>query len=289
MRSNSQRSYLHIQMGQEVIYVLLTCALVSALVMFVYSAKIRGEGDRLAVQLNSMEVDLTTQESETDLLRSRLANAEREVNEYKRNQSYPEQRIASLQEELTKLKKESDLLRRIKNPANVNDQPPIISLTESEGYSFPTGSSIVGEQFRARIQKEIVPMLLKLTEKYGTDVIEVVGHTDEVPIGAGMKVRSNLDYSLVDALNGKTDPGLLVAYDNVGLGIARAAAVRMILMSSGLESRFIIIPLSAGPAITTNGLVSSGVSIKLGEDARRRIEIRMRRRQAPGSLIRKSS
>src|SRR5208283_5980803 len=66
--------------------------------------------------------------------------------------------------------------RRVQQPDN--DQPPIIMLRESEGYSFPSGSAELSAEFKDKLQIEIVPNLQGIITKYHCDIVEVVGHTD---------------------------------------------------------------------------------------------------------------
>jgi hypothetical protein len=104
------------------------------------------------------------------------------------------------------------------------------------------------------------------------DVIEVVGHTDEQPIG----VRpSNLDQGLVPVLNGAAIGSLMPA-DNAGLGLARAVSVVSVLRQSKLLEGYKLIPLSGAQLVNTDetlALVGTPGDIR----ERRRIEIRLRK------------
>ncbi len=71
--------------------------------------------------------------------------------------------------------------------------PPMISLSEADGYYFEKGSAQLYEEFEDRLKKVVVPRLLEMAKEYQVNVIEVVGHTDEQPIGARL---SNLDRDL---------------------------------------------------------------------------------------------
>lgn len=72
--------------------------------------------------------------------------------------------------------------------------PPIISLSEADGYFFKVGSAELDDTFKARLRDKIVPRLIELAHEYKVDVIEVIGHTDEQPI---VQRSSNLDQSLL--------------------------------------------------------------------------------------------
>ena len=150
-------------------------------------------------------------------------------------------------------------------------QPPIVRLTESQGYTFPTGSAEIGAKFGRQLRDVIAPTVRRLATEYDAPVIEVVGHTDEVPLGSG---RSDLDRTLIRWLHGGT--GTPVAGDNVGLGMARAVAVARALRAAGLGNGYTIIPLSAGPLVKLGDHITDGRRAT-DEQNRRRIELRLRR------------
>ena len=154
--------------------------------------------------------------------------------------------------------------------------PPIINLYEAGGYSFPKGQASLSAEFVSDLNGPIVSRLLGYIEEYRgkdiiVDVVEVVGHTDEQPV----RGYSNLDEQLVDVMRGSGVPDRLSAADNVGLGMARAAAVAQILRPA-LESQGVkVIAYSAGQTIEQGDKISEGHDV--GDSARRRrIEIRMR-------------
>ena len=154
--------------------------------------------------------------------------------------------------------------------------PPIINLYEAGGYSFPKGQASLSAEFVEDLNGPIVSRLLGYIEEYRgkdimVDVVEVVGHTDEQPV----RGYSNLDEQLVDVMRGSGVPDRLSAADNVGLGMARAAAVAQVLRPA-MESQGVkVIAYSAGQTIEQGDKISEGHDV--GDSARRRrIEIRMR-------------
>jgi outer membrane protein OmpA-like peptidoglycan-associated protein len=157
-----------------------------------------------------------------------------------------------------------------------NDQPPIIALREADGFSFERGSADITETFRRRLAEDIVPKLKQLSERYGAQVVEVVGHTDGMPVGSQKKGISNLDDSLAVYFEPRANAGLF-PYDNVGLGMARAASVTQALRAAGLASQFDIQPLSAAGLITPEDQMVPAEARK-DDPTRRRIEIRIRRK-----------
>lgn len=159
------------------------------------------------------------------------------------------------------------------------EQPPIVTLADEQGFKFPTGSAVIGPEFGARLGRDVAPEIKSLSDRYQAPIIEVIGHTDEVPLSG--RTRGNLDGSLVPLLAGRraAEP---VSGDNVGLGMARAVAVARALRRAGLGARYVIIPLSAGPFVKPGDLVTDGVGA--GDDQeRRRIELRLRRRPVPAA------
>lgn len=152
--------------------------------------------------------------------------------------------------------------------------PPIILMREADGYSFPTGSALLSPEFGRKLNEEVVPKVQETGTAYRATVIEVIGHTDEVPLKLGRRLEADLDKTLLPLLlTGKGEP---VAADNAGLGMARAVAVAHLLRKSPLGSRFQIIPMSAGPFQRPDDTAAVG-GAAVADEARRRIEIRVRR------------
>lgn len=154
------------------------------------------------------------------------------------------------------------------------EQPPIVTLSEADGFTFPTGSAAIGRDFALELKRTVAPRIGDLSRRHQAPIIEVIGHTDEVPLGG--RALGDLDRSLVGWLNGdnRAEP---VSGDNVGLGMARATAVARALRAAGLGSGYVIIPLSAGPLIKPGDVVTDGRGAR-DDRGRRRIELRLRRR-----------
>jgi len=152
--------------------------------------------------------------------------------------------------------------------------PPIISLSEAEGYYFKTGSAELSPKFRLELTTTTLRRILELIRQYDVDVIEVVGHTDEQPISAR---PSNLDGELLPVLRNTAAVGSLVPADNAGLGLARAVSVVSVLRQSPLLQRYKLIPLSGAQLVNTDETLA--ISATPGGDIpeRRRIEIRLRK------------
>src|SRR5437667_2176202 len=73
-----------------------------------------------------------------------------------------------------------------------DDQPPIIILRESQGYSFPSGSAELSAEFQEKLSKDTIPSLHGIIRKYHCDIVEVVGHTDSQRVAGVSNTDDNL-------------------------------------------------------------------------------------------------
>jgi hypothetical protein len=163
--------------------------------------------------------------------------------------------------------------RNESGPKDGHTWPPIINLSEAEGYFFATRSAELRPDFEAVLRTTVVEKLLEIAATFQVDVIEVIGHTDERALPGGL---SNLDRELPAATAGYKSIGALQPADNAGLGLARALAVVNVLASDLRLRNFRILPLSGAQLIGTDGRLT-----RWDEQGdvreRRRIEIRMRK------------
>jgi flagellar motor protein MotB len=150
--------------------------------------------------------------------------------------------------------------------------PPFFSLSEAGGYYFDSGKATLRPEFERNLRAVIIPLLKRNIDDYGVDVVEVIGHTDEVPmVGA-----SNLDGELIPASVSRVPIEQLHSTDNAGLAIARAVAVVRILRADPRLKGVTILPLSGAQMIVPVDRPADGTA--RGDDQRRRrIEIRLRR------------
>jgi flagellar motor protein MotB len=158
--------------------------------------------------------------------------------------------------------------------------PPIIRMSEADGYFFKSGSAELSATFRDALITETPGEILKYIRKYDVDVIEVVGHTDERPVG--VRQSSNLDRDLLSVLKNTAGVASLTPADNAGLGLARAVAVVSVLRQSPLLAGYKLIPLSGAQLVNideTLAIAGSPGDIQ----QRRRIEIRLRK-SAPNDV-----
>jgi hypothetical protein len=151
--------------------------------------------------------------------------------------------------------------------------PPIISLSEAGGYYFKTGSAELSSAFSEALLDSTPGRIAEYIKQFDVDVIEVVGHADEQPIGLR---PSNLDRDLLPVLNGTANIISLVPADNAGLRLARAVSVVSVLRQSKLLAGLKVLPLSGAQLINIDEtLTVSGTPGDIQE--RRRIEIRLRK------------
>lgn len=164
-------------------------------------------------------------------------------------------------------------LDKLGNSATGHDWPPIINLSEAEGNYFKVGSATLSRTFEAKLAGEITDRLAALLEQYKVDLIEVVGHTDEQPLAGE---TTNLDQHVRAVLSGGEPVEVLKPGDNAGPGFARAIAVTRVLAAQPKLKAATILPYSGAQLIMPGDSVSPGLSGSV--EARRRIEIRVRRR-----------
>ena len=179
----------------------------------------------------------------------------------------PEEVAALVEKGVLASKREDD------HDRNGHTWPPIINLSEADGYFFASHSAELSSDFETKLRTAVVDRLLEIGKSFDVDVIEVIGHTDERPVASG---PSNLDRQLSSVMSGAGDVGLLQPADNAGLGLARAVAVIKVLSSEARLSGFRILPLSGAQLVGTDGRLTRWDE---RGDVRelRRIEIRMRK------------
>ncbi|KJF74640.1 OmpA family protein [Agrobacterium arsenijevicii] len=153
-----------------------------------------------------------------------------------------------------------------------HEWPPIISLSEASGYYFRSGSAELTDTFTSNLNGPVATQIADSLKRYGVDIVEVIGHTDEQPLGRG---GSNMDNISLDVLSSKASVKQLAPADNAGLGLARAISVSNILRKNPDLAGVKILPLSAAQLVLPGDEISSGQAGNV--ETRRRIEIRIRR------------
>ncbi|AVA13191.1 hypothetical protein C3E99_04425 [Sphingopyxis sp. MG] len=155
------------------------------------------------------------------------------------------------------------------NRSKKGEWPPFVSLSEAKGYFFDSGKATLRPEFEQNLKNEVIPMLARNLVDYDVNVIEVIGHTDEVP----MVGSSNLDAKLVSASTNRFPIRGLQSTDNAGLAMARAVAVVGILRSDPRLKGAAILPLSGAQMIVPVDRMADGTATA-SDQRRRRIDIR---------------
>ena len=153
---------------------------------------------------------------------------------------------------------------------NGADQPPIIVLSEAEGFTFKSGSAEISSEFAVALRSSVAAIVKELADRYGCDVVEVIGHTD----GQVVRSSSNLDSTLAGAIRGSGEA--LSPGSNADLGLMRAWAVVDVLKEQPELDGLRLVGYSAGHVIDLGGNYSTQDDFT-DRPERRRIEIRVRR------------
>ncbi|MDW9450907.1 OmpA family protein [Sinorhizobium meliloti] len=181
--------------------------------------------------------------------------------------------------DITQLRSEleaaSQKLASMTKSSKPHEWPPIITLSEANNNYFRSGSAELTVTFAAKLNSTIADQIASNLRAYGADLVEIIGHTDEQPIS---RAGSNMDKNVIDVLSSHKDVTTLEPADNAGLGLARAISVANVLKSNKVLSGITVLPLSAAQLILPGDTLTSGEAGDV--ETRRRIEIRIRRRDA---------
>ena len=164
--------------------------------------------------------------------------------------------------------------------SGTHDWPPIINLDDAKKNYFQSGSAELTGTFAQLLGTTITDEIASNLSLYGANIVEVIGHTDEQPVA---REKSNLDDTIISAMDGKLPISALLPADNAGLGLARAIAVANVLKANPKLKDATILPMSAAQLILPGDTITSGH--RGAVEARRRIEIRVRGRAAPVAVI----
>lgn len=217
--SKTPTSALHLQMGQEVLYLLLVTSLICNLLLvgLVMRAHAREPSarepspDEMAATITRLEGEKAGLLLQVRQLNDTLEDAKRE----RANLDASVEQAQSARVQLEGWVKELEGKLKIQKTP-LEDQPPIIMLRDTEGYSFDPGSADIKPEFLSRLANEIVPKLIALGEKYSAQIVEVIGHTDGTAITDRLRVKANIDEFLGQALDNSSTIQV-VPYDNAGL------------------------------------------------------------------------
>lgn len=163
------------------------------------------------------------------------------------------------------------------------DAPPHIILSETRGFSFPSGSSRLSPEFRDKLEKDVVDRIQQAIDAYGINLIEVIGHTDGVPVKRGSReIDSALEAMAREPYEEGRTPRA-VQGSNTDLGMLRALEVVKFLQHlrgrgrlAGIDPATGFRAYSSGQLTTVDGRLADAAS-RDDDPARRRIEIRLTR------------
>lgn len=237
--------------------------------------------ERVASQVPELEEELAqAQETAAQIprLKRQLAQARATAEEVTVLREKVEELQADLKEAPT-TEEVSQLRSRLENAreeiANTPDNPPLIILSErNQNYRFAVGSSEISEEFEEALDTRIIPVLEEQSRRCNCDAIEVIGHTDNLPVSGG---QSNLDEQLIRAFNQAQTPNLIPG-SNLDLGMMRALSIIRYLKQAQQQGRLTqidyFLPYSAGQMLKPNHTLDTSPETR--ENARRRrIEMRL--------------
>ncbi|CAN7262059.1 OmpA family protein [Rhizobium rhizogenes] len=161
-----------------------------------------------------------------------------------------------------------------------HEWPPIINLEDVRTNYFQSGSTELTKTFVQLLDTTVVNEIAGNLSAYGANIVEVIGHTDEQPVA---RRTSNLDDTLIEAMDGRLPISAVEPADNAGLGLARAIAVANVLKANPKLKNATILPMSAAQLILPGDTISAGQAGAV--ETRRRIEIRVRGRTTPVAVI----
>lgn len=166
--------------------------------------------------------------------------------------------------------------------------PPIITISDAGKYGFDSGKANMKEGLMTKyIYEELPDEIEKISKEYQLNIVEVIGHTDGVPING----TSNLDDYLPEYARGIDTQGNKVTLEklnygsNAELGLLRAMeVVKALQVKQKKDKRLLNITFraySAAQLVTPKG--DFAPTSRENEPERRRIEIRFTK--APQEII----
>lgn len=236
---------------------------------------------QVAARVPGLETELAQQQETAALvpgLQQELQEARRGARSDRRADrratSALQARIAQLEARLSEVDRLQSELAAARAAVAEAERPPIVVLSETNSrYEFEVGSAVIPDDFEQALVEEIVPRLERYSEECGCDAIEVVGHTDGLPVEG----RSNLDRELVAAFN-RAELPQLVPGSNLDLGMLRALSVVRALRAAqrdgALANIRYFLPYSAGQMLRPDRTLELD-SGSIQDKGRRRIELRL--------------
>lgn len=243
-------------------------------------SELLGETDKESVRITQLQRELTTKDEKIVQVEKELVTKDNQIIELEDESSKKSDQIALLHienriqmNEISNLQDQLAEFEKLLNvPVEVSDWPPYINLDEVSKFSFEIGKATLSPDFEKFLVDVVADQIKLFTEEDDVKIVEVVGHTDDLPIIRG---ATSFDYDIIDALAGSYPIENLLPTDNAGLGIARAVSVINVLKQIEGLSDLTFIPLSGGQLIIPDDKVAKN-NLTGDSKVRRRIEIRIR-------------
>lgn len=235
------------------------------------------EYDRLRKRIPEMERELVSLRNSNNQLRKDLLQKDADLARALSRIRELEDALSTANGKISALTAQNGVLAaELAQAKKVNDKPPIISLPETSGYKFDSGTARLSADFADLLEKTVFADITKVLARGDVNTIEIIGHTD------GQSVRSreygNLDSQLGNVLSKSQSVSALRASSNADLGLIRAVAVRheieAWLKTQNLEGKIAIRCYSAANSVPLIARSATASSFSGEEAARRRIEIR---------------
>lgn len=192
--------------------------------------KAQQEKEKLITEVERLQSDNLTAQQESEILVTEIENIKAdivskyvvidEVDEIRALLDRSRDEVNMLEEQIVTLKKGMRL----------EDKPPIITIADADKrHFFASGSAEVSPEFVTDLDQsgfqEIAAEILKRNqgETQAVDTLEIIGHTDGIPVAQ----RGNLDAVLPEVLDGAIDDfKKLSPGSNNDLGLLRAIAIK---------------------------------------------------------------
>ena len=237
-------------------------------------AQLEMESSANSDQITQLENELKEKFNQISLLELETLAKSDVIVQMETESSDKSNEIARLNIEIRKQLNQIEELQKLINipVVDVSEWPPFISLSEASNYSFEIGKATLSPDLENFLIKSVAGQIRSFVENDDAEIVEVIGHTDDLPIVRG---TTTFDHDIINALEGSFPIEELYPTDNAGLGIARAVSVINVLQKIDGLSNLTYVPLSGGQLIKPE-IEGDDSNLSGDSKVRRRIEIRVR-------------
>jgi outer membrane protein OmpA-like peptidoglycan-associated protein len=171
----------------------------------------------------------------------------------------------------------------LKAQKGIPNKPIVLGLDEVKGFRFDPGSADLTPDFKDKLMGDVFTKIKDVAQNYGIEVLEIVGHTDGLPIGYS---RSNLDQLLNGLELESIDRQMISSLkggSNADLGLMRALSVAFYLndltsSSDDPDIRSLVFRVYSAAQLIDPEKDAIGGAPNLNIGERRRIELRFTRK-----------